>query len=210
MSHPPVLLLGAGGHAKVVISALQALDRPILAALDDNQERWGTEILGVPVEGPMERVLELPDVLAVIAIGDNAVRRRLAERFSQVRWTSVVHPRAYVHPSVRLGAGSVLFAGAIIQPDVVIGEHAIINTGATVDHDCRLGAYVHVGPGAHLAGGVDVRDGVLLGVGSSIIPGRFIGEWTTVGAGGTVIHDLPAHVTATGVPAKPRCPMKLD
>lgn len=198
----PVVVLGAGGHAKVVISTLQAMDRPIFAALDDNEERWGTAILGVPVQGPMEAVLGLPNVVAVIAIGDNAVRRRLAQRFDGVEWTTVVHPRAYVHASVRLGQGTVVFAGAIIQPDVVIGEHAIINTGATVDHDCSLGAFTHVAPGANLAGGVTVGDGVLLGVGSSVIPGRTIGEWTRVGAGGAVIHNLPAHVTAVGVPAR--------
>lgn len=201
-SEAPVVVLGAGGHAKVVISTLQAMGCTILAALDDNQARWGTEILGVPIQGPMEKLTAMSNVVGVIAIGDNADRRRIAGHFDQVEWATVVHPRAYVHPAVDLGAGTVVLAGAIIQPDVVIGEHAIINTGATVDHDCRLGAFAHVAPGVHLAGGVTVGEGVLLGVGSCVIPGRTVGEWTRVGAGGAVVHDLPAHVTAVGVPAR--------
>jgi UDP-perosamine 4-acetyltransferase len=202
-SSTPVAVLGAGGHAKVVISTLQALDVPVLAVYDDNPERWGSTLLGVPISGPLDRVLDMQSVRGIIAIGDNVVRKSLAARFTHVEWVTAVHPRAFVDPSVHLGPGTVVFAGAVIQPDTVIGAHAIINTGATVDHDCGLGDFVHVAPGANLAGGVSLGEGVLLGVGAAVIPGRRIGAWTRVGAGGVVVRDLPERVTAVGVPARP-------
>lgn len=195
-----VALIGAGGHAKVVLATAQAAGFEVTGLYDDDEARWGTEVLGVPVVGPASR---LPaGAPAVLAIGANAARKRLATELP-LSWRTVVHPRATVHDSVRLGEGTVVFAGAVIQPDTTLGAHAIVNTGATVDHDGRLGDFVHLAPGVHLAGGVTVGEGAFLGVNAGVIPGRTIGDWTTVGAGGIVVRDLPPGVTAIGVPARP-------
>jgi sugar O-acyltransferase (sialic acid O-acetyltransferase NeuD family) len=198
-----VLVVGAGGHAKVVIATLQAAERTVAGCLDDHAEAEGTVVLGVPVVGPTSRLAEHAGE-AVLAIGANAVRQRLAAAHPEARWVTVVHPSAVVHESVRLGAGTVVFAGAVLQPDVAVGAHAIVNTGATVDHDGRLGDFVHVAPGCHLSGGVTLGEGAFLGVGCACLPGVTVGAWTTVGGGGVVVRDLPPSVTAVGVPARPR------
>lgn len=198
-------VLGAGGHAKVVIATLRAAGWEVAAAYDDAGEGRGREVAGVPVRGPLEAAVEAGHEAVVIAVGDNRGRRAVAERFAGARalpWVAVVHPAATVHPSVELGEGTVVFAGAVIQPDTAIGRHAIVNTGASVDHDCRLGDFVHVAPGARLAGGVTVGDGAFLGIGSVVIPGLAIGAWSTVGAGSAAVRPVEARATVVGVPAR--------
>lgn len=196
-----VWVIGAGGHAKVVVATLQAAGRAIAGVLDDDEAKHGRTVLGVPVVGPVERAAGGE---AIVAIGHNAVRKRIAESVPEVRWATVVHPSAVVHPSVRVGAGSVVFAGAVVQPDTHLGRHVIVNTGATIDHDGRVGDYVHVAPGTNLAGDVHLGEGAFLGIGARAVPGVHVGAWTTVGAGAVVVQDLPDGVTAVGVPARIR------
>ena len=196
-----LIVVGAGGHAKVVVATARAAGFRVVAVVDDARVRWGGAVLGVPVTGPSAPVLDDPAAQVVLAIGSNAARRQRAVG-ARCRFVSIVHPSAVVDPSVALGAGSVVFAGAVIQPDAVLGAHAIVNTGASIDHDCVLGAAVHVAPGTRLAGNVTLGDEVFLGIGAVVIPGVAIGAGTTVGAGAAVVHDLPARVLAVGVPAR--------
>jgi len=198
-----VSVVGAGGHAKVVISTLRDAGFTIATVLDDDESRIGSEILGFRVEGTTQHLLEQDGSDAVLAIGDNSRRRQLAGRFSSVRWITVVHPTATVDPSVKIGHGTVVFAGAVIQAETTLGAHVIVNTGAMIDHDCLIGDFAHLGPGSHLAGTVEVREGAMLGIGGVVVPGTRIGSWTTVGAGAAVTRDLPAGVTAVGIPARP-------
>jgi len=195
-----VVLLGAGGHAKVVQATVEAAGQRVEAILDDDARWWGQLRFGVKIEGPIARLATSSPRPAVIAIGANEVRRAIAERFA-MEWITVVHPRATVHASVRLAPGTVVCAGAILQPDCQIGRHCIINTAASVDHDCHCDDFVHLAPGVRLAGGVHVGAGVLLGVGAVVVPGVAVGERTTVGAGSVVLRDLPPHVVAVGSPA---------
>lgn len=192
-----IVVLGAGGHAKVVISTIVAAGGAIAGIYDDDEGKRGRSILGHTVNAsPSECRGD-----AVIAIGDNAQRERVA-RAMTYQWRTVVHPSAHVDPSAILGAGVVIFAGAIIQPDVVLGDHVIVNSGATIDHDCSVGDFAHIAPGVHLAGGVQVGRGAFFGIGSVVLPGLKIGAWATVGAGAVVIRDLPERAVAYGVPAK--------
>jgi sugar O-acyltransferase (sialic acid O-acetyltransferase NeuD family) len=193
-----VAVLGAGGHARVVISTLRAAGYRIAGVYDDDPARWGTQALGVMVLGPLAEATGT----AVIAIGHNPTRRDIAARLQALTWVSVVHPAAWVDPTVHLGAGTVIFAGAMIQPETVIGEHVIVNTGATVDHGCVLGDHAHVAPGCHLAGHVTLGTGAFLGIGSVAIPNVRIGTWATIGAGGVVIADVPDGAVAVGVPTR--------
>jgi len=195
-----IVVIGAGGHAKVVIATVRAAGGDVVAAYDDDQSRWGQQILGVPIKGPIsgEGIGSAP---AIIAIGDNRARQSLAQRL-QARWVSVCHPNTTVHPSVSLGPGTVVFAGAVIQPDVTIGAHSILNTAASVDHDCIVGDFVHIGPGVSLCGGVTVDEGVLLGVGAKIAPNVEVGPWSTAGAGAVCVVDVPGSTTVVGVPAR--------
>ncbi len=201
----PVFVIGSGGHAKVVIDALLSSNYEIKAILDDDEGRIGDKILGINVIGTTNLLKEIKNAEAVIAIGDNGVRKQIVSKFEHVKWINAVHERAYVHSSVRkyIGEGTIICAGAIIQPDTVIGSHAIINTGATVDHDCEIGSFVHVAPGVNIAGGVKISEGAFIGIGSRIIPNIRLGKWSIIGAGATVINTIPSNATVVGTPAKP-------
>lgn len=198
-----MVVLGGGGHAKVVVATARAAGLQVLAAYDDDPQKWGTKILDVAVKGPLAEFLAAPGSPAVCAIGHNDTRRTLVERgrAADVEWVSIVHPSAVVDGSVTVREGAVVFAGAIVQPDSVIGTHAIVNTAASLDHDCVLESYVHVGPGVHVAGGVRIHEGAFLGVGAAVIPCKSIGAWSQVGAGGVVIRDVPEGDVVVGVPA---------
>jgi sugar O-acyltransferase (sialic acid O-acetyltransferase NeuD family) len=196
-----VYVIGAGGHAKVVIRMLQDLGHRVAAVFDDNPRLGGATLVGCPVFAPVERIRHYARCPAIIAIGDNATRRRIADRYD-LPWMTAVHPLALVDRSVRLGVGTVVFARAVVQVDSSLGDHVIVNHAATVDHDCRVGDCVHLAPGVHLAGGVTVHEGALMGIGAVAIPGTRIGTGAIVGAGAVVTDHLPEQVVAAGVPAR--------
>ncbi|HPI97605.1 MAG TPA: acetyltransferase [Synergistales bacterium] len=197
-----VYILGGGAHGKVVASTLIAGGYKIAGVLDDNQLLLGSTVMEVPVIGPFDLLNDIEEPEAIIAIGANVVRKTIASRFPHVKWVTAIHPEAYVHDTVRIGHGTVVFAGTVIQPDVVIGDHCIINTSSSVDHDCMINNFVHIAPGCSLGSNISLEEGVFLGIGASIIPDMNIGEWSTVGAGGVVVRDVPPHSLAIGVPAK--------
>jgi sugar O-acyltransferase (sialic acid O-acetyltransferase NeuD family) len=199
---PEIFVIGAGGHAKVVLAALIEQGCGVNGVLDDNQALHGTELLGVPVVGGTQLLENSSDVRAVIAIGSNNVRRAIAIRFPNMAWLTAVHPTAWVAPTARLEAGTVVCAGAVIQPDARVGAHCIVNTMASVDHDCVLEDFVHLAPGVRLAGGVWVEEGVLLGVSAAAIPAVRVGAWSVVGAGSTVVRNIPPSSVSFGSPAR--------
>ena len=198
----PLIIFGSGGHAKVVIATARACGLEVTAAYDDNPERVGSAVLGVPIRGTIAdgRNTGSP---ALIAIGSNRAREQIAATHVGP-WVSLVHPRSTVHDSVTIGEGTVVFAGSIVQPDTRLGSHAILNTGCTVDHDCELGDFVHIGPGTNLCGGVTIGSGTLIGVGSAIIPRVSVGDWGVIGAGAAVTSDVAAGARVLGVPARHR------
>jgi len=208
-----VVVVGASGHGRVVLAALAAAGVEVPVVLDDDPELHGTHLAGVPVDGPVDEALAgLPRPnggrrRAVLAVGANRARQRLAERLEDavpdLTWATVVHPSAVIDPDARIGPGAVVMAGAVVQPGAVIGAHAIVNTAASIDHDCRVGDFAHLAPGVHLAGDVTVGEGAFLGIGAVAVPGATVGAWAVVGAGAAVVRDLPAAVTAVGVPARP-------
>ena len=146
-------IIGDGGHAKVVRDILHLMS-----------------------------YAELPNS-AIVAIGDNASRKKESERcYAAFVYSMAIHPTAVIADDTDIGEGTVICAGAIIQPNVKIGKHCIINTGATVDHDCVIGDYAHIAPGAHLCGHVEVGEGALVGVGVGIAPMCKIPAWVLVKA----------------------------
>jgi sugar O-acyltransferase (sialic acid O-acetyltransferase NeuD family) len=200
-----VLVLGAGGHGKVVADVMLCAGVPVLGFLDDNPAMWGTSVLGLPVLGAIDTYPDYRPGGLVLGIGANRVRKAIAERLGQtadVPWSTAIHPGATVASSVRIGSGVVIVAGAVVNVDSVLGDHVIVNTAATVDHDCVIGSYAHLAPGTNLAGGVAIGDGTLVGVGAAVIPLVSIGRWTTIGAGAVVTEDIPDDVTAKGIPAR--------
>ena len=204
MSTPPILILGAGGHAKVLIAAVRAMGGTVLGATDGNPARKGASVLGVPVLGGDEALdAHPPETVALaVGVGDTKTRHKLFDLYKAkgYRFAAVVHPSALIGPECGLGEGAQIMAGAILQPSVTIGDNAIVNTGARIDHDCRIGAHAHVAPGATLCGGVSVGTRTLVGAGASVIPGVTIGDDCRIGAGSAVIADVAGTATVVGVP----------
>lgn len=197
-----ITVIGAGGHAKVVIATAQSAGYVVDGLYDDDPAMTGRSVLGIDVRGTCLDIDLSRTQAAVLAIGNNAVRRRMAQELAGLPWTTLIHPMACVHETVRLGHGSVVFAGSVIQPDVELGVHVIVNTGAGIDHDCRIGDYAHIAPGARLAGNVRVGEGSLAGIGSCAAPNTVIGSWSVIGAGGAVTDNVHEGVLAAGVPAR--------
>lgn len=196
-----LIVLGAGGHAKVVISTAHASGYSVQAIYDDNPAKWGSLLLGVPVRGEVQQVEQL-ECLGFIAIGDNQARKRIATQLQCLVWATLIHPHSWADASVQVGEGTLLNAGVVVQPEAKIGRHCIVNTSASIDHDCEIDDFVHISPGARLAGGVKVGEGTLLGVGCVVLPNRTIGAWSIVGAGAVVVDDVPKGVVVAGVPAR--------
>jgi len=183
-------LIGASGHAKVIIDILKSQGVEVEALYDDNENI--TELLGKPVLHQEEITSPL-----IISIGSNKIRKRLAEKLN-VEFGTAIHSSSIVSTFATVGAGSVVMQGAIIQSCAKVGKHCIINTGATVDHDCEINDYVHISPNTTLCGIVSVGEGTHIGAGSVVLPGIKIGNWCVIGAGSVVAKDLPDHVLAAG------------
>ena len=198
-----VLVIGGGGHGKSVISVLRTAGYAVEAVIDDDPEKWGEELMGVPVTGPISKLSDRAGTLAIIAIGDNAARKKIAECFDHLEWITLVYPGAYVNPSARLGPGTMVLPGAVIGAEAIVGAQVVISVQCTVGHDVVIDNYAHLAAGVQVAGEASIGQGVFLAVGSIVIPGVQIGEWSLVGAGGVVVHNLPAGCKALGVPARP-------
>ncbi len=201
-----VVVLGACGHAKVIIELLRASGYTVgycIGRDTDPQTCLGVPVLRGRDEDVLRDLHEEGHRHAFVAIGDNKIRQQLGNLVLEQGYTlsNAISPAATVSPSVTIGQGVAIMAGAVINADVTIGDFAIINTGATVDHDAKIGKAAHIAPQSALAGNVSIADRVTLGVGSKVIPEINIGKDTVVGAGSVVVHDLPENVTAYGVPA---------
>jgi sugar O-acyltransferase (sialic acid O-acetyltransferase NeuD family) len=201
-----IAIIGGGGHAKVVADAIVASGcDEISDVLDDNVSLWGRSLLGFPIEGPIASWRRLPCDAFVIAIGQNADRKRHFEelRDAGVTFATIVHPTATRGRDVEIGAGTVVFAHVVINSGSRIGPNCVLNTACTVDHDCTIGPHAHIAPGVNLAGDVHIGEGAFCGIGAKVAPGISIGDWATVGAGAVVIRDAGARSVMVGVPARP-------
>lgn len=195
-----VILIGGGGHAKVVIECIRAAGDRIMGILDDGLE-VGTTVLDVPVLGKISDYQAHAQLKFLIAIGNNAVRSRLAAKLN-VAWYTAIHPAAVVSRHARIGAGTVIMPGAVVNPGAVIGEHCIVNTGAVIEHDNTLEDCVHVSPRAALGGTVRVGEQSHIGIGAVVKNNISICGNCVVGAGAVVVKDIIQAGTYAGVPAR--------
>ncbi|MBI2307916.1 MAG: acetyltransferase [Rhodocyclales bacterium] len=200
-----VHVLGAGGHGRVVIDALQLLGYPnhAIRVRDDRYELHGTTMLGCAVEAPTLQPKGLSGRVHA-AVGSAQVRQFLLEGsgLPRDRWLTIAHPRACVALSASLGPGTLVAALAVVGPCAHLDSGVIVNHGAVVDHDCQVGAYTHIAPSASLSGGVRVGARVLIGAGARILPGVRIGDDAVIGAGAVVLTEVPPGQTWTGIPAR--------
>jgi sugar O-acyltransferase (sialic acid O-acetyltransferase NeuD family) len=191
-----LILLGGGGHAKVVAEVARANNWQIAGYLDPGLTR-GEIVGGAPVLGGVSELFEgaawLKDYALFPATGSAAIRRREFQQLLalRARVPTLIHPRAIVSSSATIDIGTVVMAGAVVQADVKVGAASIINTGALVDHDCIIGVCVMIAPGAILLGGVQVGDDAFIAAGATIVPGVKVGRGAFVGAGMVVSEDVP-------------------
>ena len=205
----PVLVVGAGGHAKVLLSALTRLRVEVLGLVDSDPAKASNTVLGVPVLGDDQHIVSRsPDSILLVngvgSVGPTLARRAVYQRFvaQGYRFATVVDPLSLIAGPVTFGRGAQVLAGAVLQPGVSLGDNCIVNTRASVDHDCIVGAHVHVAPGATLSGDTTVDEASLIGTGAIVIQGLRIGRESTVAAGAVVVSNVPDGVTVAEVPAR--------
>lgn len=207
---PELIVLCAGGHARVLIDILRRAGRAPSGLTDDDPALAGASIDDVPVIGSRDAALARtpPDVQLVNALGNVprtgdaglGRRRALFALFKEkgFRFETVISPDARISTRALLNEGAQVITGAIIHPGCLIGANTIINTGAQIDHDCRIGDHCHIAPAAVLCGGVTVGEECHVGAGAVIVPGVTIGAGALIGAGATVVTDIPAGATVLG------------
>jgi sugar O-acyltransferase (sialic acid O-acetyltransferase NeuD family) len=205
MSTDTWIIVGAGGHARVVMDALLCVrgETCSCAFADDDVSLTGKNLLGRLVLGTTKEVV-LPEVNFHVAVGTNRTRELIYRRMVDAAGVAftVVHPAASVSPYATLGKAVFVAARAVIAPAATIGLGAIINHSAVVDHDCIVGDFSHVAPGATLSGGVKLGHGVFVGTGARVLPGVIIGEGAIIGAGAVVMSDVASKTKVVGVPAR--------
>lgn len=199
-------VIGAGGHGKVVAELAAALGTyGEIVFLDDRAQG---SVNGFPVIGTtllLENSLSPEQFDIVVAVGNNRIRRQIAEKAAALGFSLpvLIHPGAYVSPSATVGQGSVVMAKAVVQAGSVLKDGVIVNTAATVDHDCLLDAFVHISPGAHLSGNTHIGEESWIGTGACSRQQIRIGSRATIGAGAVVVRDVSDGMTVAGNPAKP-------
>lgn len=214
----PVIVIGYGGHGKVVIAALRAIGRVVIGATalqadGPPSEQQLTQGCGFRVMTDDALVSEYRphEVELVLGIGsvgccDESTRRvRAVTRLSSFgyKYVGFTHPSAWVDASAELDDTVQVHAGVVVQPGCRIGAHTILNTRSSVDHDCEIGDFCHIAPGAILSGEVKVGSGSHLGVGCTVIQSVKIGKRCFVAAGATVVCSTPDDSAVRGTPAKP-------
>lgn len=197
MAMHKVIIQGGGVHAQVVLDCLRATGYDVVALCDPNSN--GTS-LGIPSHKEYD-ALFAPEAYAVVAIGDNSVRKRVVET-TKHSFVNAIHPSVLFSSSASIGCGNMVMHGAIVQARSKIGNHVIVNTGSQIDHDCIIEDFVHLAPGSILCGSVQVGEGTLIGAGSTVIQGKKIGKWAVIGAGSVVIDDVPDYAMIVGNPAR--------
>jgi sugar O-acyltransferase (sialic acid O-acetyltransferase NeuD family) len=207
---PDIVIVGASGHAKVIIDIVERQGAFRIAGLIDSFKVPGTELMGYNVLGNEDCIAELLALGKItgglVAIGHNWVRCRVVKKIRELapgfRFFTAVHPSARIAREVTLGAGTAIMAGVSINPGARIGDFCFINTNASVDHDTVLAEFSCLQPNAATGGNVKIGECSAISMGATVIHGVTIDSHTVVGAGSTVLCDIPSSVVAYGTPCR--------
>jgi sugar O-acyltransferase (sialic acid O-acetyltransferase NeuD family) len=200
------IIIGAGGHARVIADTILALSKPLKGIVDVGYSGQKENILGCPVLGGIDLLEQLDpaDVVLSMAIGDNNQRQHYYDFCKQngFFFPSIIHPSAIVSEFSHVSEGVFINAGAIINSYAKIGENCIVNTASIIEHEVTLGKNCHVCPGAKIAGRVTIGNNSFIGIGASIIDYIKIGQDVVIGAGSVIIEDIESKSTYVGVPGR--------
>ena len=205
--HKKVIIIGAGGHAKVIADIIEKSGDEVVGFLDDNKENGATVIKNYKVIGGSNNrfamAITKENVEFVIAIGDNQKRKEISNS-PNLKFYTAIHPSAQIGLDVRIEEGTVIMANSCINSSAKIGKHCIINTGAIIEHDNIIEAYVHISPNATLGGTVKIGESTHVGIGSIVKNNITICKNCTIGAGAVVVKNILEEGTYVGVPARER------
>lgn len=190
-----VIVVGCGGHAKVVTDIIKLSGDDVIGYLDDRNSVEGFNIIGTTKDIGVNE-----EAYYFIAIGNCEVRKRLMQNYC--KWYTAIHPTAAIAKDTQIGVGTCFMANSVLNSGALIGKGVIVNTGATVDHDCIIDDYVHIAPGVHISGTVNIGECTWIGVGSTIINNVSICAYSMIGAGTVVVKSIEQEGTYVGVPAR--------
>ena len=195
-----LIIIGASGHGKVVADIAIENGYRVLGFLDDDESKH--ENYGFPVLGRIDDAVQFEGCEFIIAIGKNEIRKKIAEKYKNFNYATLIHPKAVVSASVQIGAGTVIMPMAVINAEARIGNHCIINSSSVIEHDCRIEDYVHISPGVALCGTVSVGQGTWIGAGVTVINNISICNECVIGAGGVVTKNISDSGIYVGVPIR--------
>lgn len=204
-----IIVVGGGGHAKVIIAVIESGKKYSIEGIVDPGLPLGSQILGYRVIGNDDTLVSMKRSNQLLALGVGSVRaddkrKNVFYKFLKLgyQFPAIIHPATTLHKTTIFGEGTQIMAGVLIQPDVGIGDNTIVNSKTLIEHDCRIASHCHIAPGAILGGGVMIGEGSFIGLGARVIPGVTIGSGVTVGAGAVVIRNVADSKTVMGVPAR--------
>jgi len=206
-----IVIVGSGGfgmHVHQIANDVltYSQDDKIIGFLDEDSNRHGIEVNGLPVLGGLDWISENENTGIVVAIGDPKTKKKVVEKINKMidkpLFETLIHPTAWVSDRVRIGEGTIVCAGSYINTGSELGNHVIVNLNTTIGHDVRLKDYVTVAPSVSLAGFVTVEEGADLGINCTIIQGKTVGGWSMVGAGSVVIRDIEPKSKIVGNPTR--------
>ena len=206
-----IVLVGGGGHAKVIISIIKKMNDFRIIGYTDPDNRG--HMLGAEYLGGDDLLRQVtrdhPSAIAVIGIGmiKNSDARKRKQLFDLagslgLKLSPIISPDAVINESVKIGDGTVVMDGVVVNSGSAIGSGVILNTNCSVDHDCKISSFVHIAPGATLSGGVTVGENALIGAGSTVIEYKSIADNVIIGAGSVVVEDIQEPGTYFGNPAR--------
>lgn len=196
-----VIIIGAGGHAKVIADIILNSGDKVVGFLDDKLKK-NEYVLGLPILGKIDNLSEYNEHFVVIGIGSNYIRKKISEKFPDIKYYTAIHPTATIGLNVTIGEGTVIMGNAVINTSSNVGRHCIINTGSLIEHDNTLEDYVHISPNATLGGTVFVGALTHIGLGASVRNNIFITGNCVIGVGSVVVDSIKEKGIYMGIPAK--------